>query len=305
MTRKTILEVQHLYKSFGQFTAVQDVSFSLQQGEIVGLLGPNGAGKTTTIQMLLGLMSPTSGNISYFGLSLEKNREKILQRINHCSGYGKLPPRLSVEENLQVYRWLYNVKNYEKKVLELGNTLQASHLFPKRTLDLSSGENTRILLIKAFLNDPELLLLDEPTSSLDPDIATKIRSFILEEKKKRNLSILITSHNMAEMEEMCDRIIFLHQGKILTIDTPQNLAKQRKDSEIHLLVLSGEKELHALIQKHNYFAEKRKNILVIHLPESNISKFLSEVGKNDVEYSEIEVIHPSLEDFFLSVSTKG
>jgi len=300
---KLVLEVKNLTKCFGNFTAVDNVSFGIRTGEIVGLLGPNGAGKTTTIQMLLDLTTPTSGNITYFDMLLKKEREKILKRINHTSGLSRLPWKLSVWENLNIYGYIYEVQNHKKKIEELAELFEAKHLLYKKTQDLSAGETTKVLLIKAFLNNPEVLLLDEPTSSLDPDVASKIRNFILEEKKKRKLSILITSHNMDEITEICDRVIFFYHGKIIASDTPQKLAKRFKESEIHLMVPHNkEKLLHELAIKNNYFWEKKKNFCVIMLPEDNIANFLMQITQNSIEYSEIKIVHPSLEDFFLALS---
>jgi ABC-2 type transport system ATP-binding protein len=304
--QKLVLEVKNLTKCFGNFTAVDNVSFGIKEGEIVGLLGPNGAGKTTTIQMLLALTSPSSGSISYFGMPLHKEREKILKRINHCSGLSRLPWKLTVWENINVYGHIYEVKNHKKRICELGELFEASHLFNKHTEELSAGETTRVLLIKAFLNNPDILLLDEPTSSLDPDIATKIRSLIIEERKKRKLSILITSHNMDEIEEICDRVIFFHQGKIIASDTPQKLAKRLKESKLHLMVPANkENSLYELAVQHNYPYEKKKNFIVIMLPEIEVAQFLMQISKKEIEYSEIEIVHPSLEDFFLTLSKKG
>ena len=227
-----ILHVDHLVKKFGTFAAVDDISFSVKEGEILGLLGPNGAGKTTTIQMLLSLMIPTSGAISFFGMSLFTYREEILQRVNTSSGYARLPWRLKVWENLDVYAHLYGVVHPKQKIEALAAQFDATDLLPEKFQDLSAGQMTRVLLIKSLLNDPELLLLDEPTASLDPDIAEKIRAYVMGERKRRGLSILITSHNMTEVEEMCDRVVFLNRGKVLAVDTPEGLAKRNTQAEV-------------------------------------------------------------------------
>ncbi len=297
-----VLEVSGLTKQFGTFLAVNDISFSVGEGEIVGLLGPNGAGKTTTIQMLLSLMLPTSGAITYFGKSLFTDREEILQRVNSSSGYAHLPWRLSAWENLDVYGHLYQVPDRRKKIHDLARRFEAEELLPFLVQDLSSGQMTRIMLVKAFLNDPDVLLLDEPTASLDPDIAESIRSYILGERRKRNMSILITSHNMAEVEEMCDRVIFLNHGKIFAMDTPQGLARRNSTSELQLMVGDGLKRLIEMAQQEHFKFIEKNRFITITLPEEKIASFLTAIGKRGVEYTEIEIVRPSLEDFFLSVT---
>ena len=297
-----VLNVEHLTKKFDDIFAVDDISFAVKEGEIVGLLGPNGAGKTTTIQMLLGLMTPTSGQISFFGKPLATHREEILQRINASSGYARLPWRLTVFENLQVYGHLYSVRNHKEKIHELAKRFEAEDLLPKKFQDLSAGQMTRVLLIKAFINDPELVLLDEPTASLDPDIAAKIREYILEERKKRKMTILITSHNMGEVEEMCDRVIFLNHGKIYAVDTPRGLARRNRDSEVSLMVKDGLKRLIAITRERGFRFNEKRRFITITLPEVAIAEYLTEAGKRGIEYDEIEIVRPSLEDFFLSVS---
>lgn len=301
-----VLSVSGLTKRFhtgkSEFVAVNDVSFDIKKGEIVGLLGPNGAGKTTTIQMLLGLMSPTAGTITYFGQLFEKNREEILQKLNHTSGYARLPWRLNVWENLDVVGCLYGVKNRTEKIEELGQIFEAKNLFPKRFQDLSAGQMTRVMLMKAFMNEPELVLLDEPTASLDPDISEKIREYILKQQKARQMSILITSHNMREVEEMCDRVVFLNHGKVFAIDTPEGLAKRNKNCELQLMVEDGLKRLIDVVESHKYEYEVKMRYIAITLPEEKVGSFLSEMGAKGLQYSEIEIVRPSLEDFFLSVS---
>jgi len=297
-----ILSVRNLTKKFGKFTAVDDISFSAREGEIVGLLGPNGAGKTTTIQMLLSLMTPTAGSIDVFGMSLFTHREEILQRVNTSSGYARLPWRLKVWENLDVYAHLYGVPHPKQKIEKLAAQFDATDLLPEKFQDLSAGQMTRVLLIKSLLNDPELLLLDEPTASLDPDIAEKIREYILGERKRRGLSILITSHNMTEVEEMCDRVVFLNHGKIFAVDTPSGLAKRNTQAEVSLMVKDGLKRLIERVQKEKFTYVEKNRFITISLPESSIAPFLMDVGTLGVAYDEIDINRPSLEDFFLSAS---
>jgi ABC-2 type transport system ATP-binding protein len=219
-----VLHVSQLTKRFGDFTAVNGVSFEVKPGEILGLLGPNGAGKTTTIQMLLGLVTPSGGSICMFGLDLATHRETILQQVNFSSTYISMPQSLTVEENLWVVARLYGLSNIARRVHDIVKKLEMEDFRDKITRKLSSGQMTRLTLAKAFLTEPKILFLDEPTASLDPDIAHKIRALLKEERRSSGLSILYTSHNMREMEEMSDRIIFLQHGRIVAEGTAQEIA---------------------------------------------------------------------------------
>jgi ABC-2 type transport system ATP-binding protein len=218
-----VLSAQHLTKRFGAFTAVDDISFEIRPGEILGLLGPNGAGKTTTIQMLLGLVTPTAGSIHVFGLDLATHREEILEQVNFSSTYISMPYSLTVEENLWVVARLYGLTQVQRRIDEMVKKLEMEEFRSKITRKLSSGQMTRLTLAKAFLTQPKILFLDEPTASLDPDIAHKIRHLLKEEQRASGLSILYTSHNMREMEEMSDRIIFLQRGKIVAEGTAREI----------------------------------------------------------------------------------
>jgi ABC-2 type transport system ATP-binding protein len=222
---ENIIEVRGLTKCFGDVCAVKDISFELRRGEILGILGPNGAGKTTTMHMLLGLTTPSSGDIKIFGLNPEKNREEILGRINFSSSYVSLPYSLTVRENLLVFARLYGVKNKKAKIDELMRLFEIENIKNELIRKLSSGQITRVSLAKSLLNDPEILLLDEPTASLDPDIADKTRRLLSDRKDRDNISILYTSHNMKEMEDLCDRLIFLDHGRIITSGAPKDIIK--------------------------------------------------------------------------------
>ena len=206
---QTILDVQHLSKRYRDFWAVHDVSFRLQERETVGLLGPNGAGKTTTIQMLLGLLEPSEGQITVLGKSLAAHRSTVLGQMNFAATYASLPGNLSIQENLRFFAGLYSVPDRKARIDELLERFRLTAFRRKRTGTLSSGEQTRLSLAKAFLNKPQLLLLDEPTASLDPDTAAQMRQEILSQAEQFRTAILWTSHNMFEMEKMCQRIIFL------------------------------------------------------------------------------------------------
>jgi ABC-2 type transport system ATP-binding protein len=227
-----VLSARHLTKRFGAFTAVDDISFEIRPGEILGLLGPNGAGKTTTIQMLLGLVTPTTGSIQVFGLDLATHREEILEQVNFSSTYISMPYSLTVEENLRVVARLYGLTQVQRRIDDMVKKLEMEEFRSKITRKLSSGQMTRLTLAKAFLTQPKILFLDEPTASLDPDIAHKIRHLLKEEQRASGLSILYTSHNMREMEAMSDRIIFLQRGKIVAEGTASEIVARFGQSDL-------------------------------------------------------------------------
>lgn len=281
---ESVLEAKHLTKAFKTFTAVGGVSFDLKKGEILGLLGVNGAGKTSIMQMLLGILTPTSGEVSYFGTPLLKNRD-VLEKVNFSSTYTNLPWNLSVQECLNFSSYLYKIESRKQRIKEIAEIFGIEKFMKTLVRDLSSGQITRVNLAKSFLNKPEILLLDEPTASLDPESAQYIRDFILNEQKKRSLSILFTSHNMHEVEEVCDRIVFLQDGKIIANDTPQALARSVDISRVTLLI-SG---------KYETFPVKEKEI----------AQFLQGLQAKGIEYEEIEIQAPTLEDYFLKISKKS
>lgn len=299
-----VLEVKDLTKQFGDFTAVDHVSFSLNEGEILGLLGPNGAGKTTTINMLLDVMSPTSGQISFFGKSFRKDRSEILKRINFSSAYISLPWFFTIEQVLIVFAELYEIPNKKKRMDKLLAEFEIEHLRKKAVHTLSAGERARLLLTKAFLNYPEIILLDEPTASLDPDIAVKIRQFLKKEQKEYKVSMLFTSHNMSEVEEMCNRVIFLSHGKIKAEDTPENLARKITHSKIELLIKDSE-TAEKFFGKGNITFDKDGNIFNITIETDNISAFLTRLASEKIEFQDISVKKPDLEDYFLKYSKGG
>jgi len=222
----SVIEVENLVKSFGSVRAVDGLYFAVEEGTITGLLGPNGAGKTTTIQMLLDLITPTSGTIRIFGKEYKTAREDILQSINFSSPYVSLPGNLTVYENLLTFGRLYGVKELRKKIDELVDFFEIRDFLKKMTYNLSTGQLTRLNLTKALLNDPKLLLLDEPTASLDPDIADRTRQLLMRIQKERGVTILYTSHNMEEVEEICDKVIFIQHGKFKDEGVPAELVKK-------------------------------------------------------------------------------
>ncbi len=223
---ETILEVEHLAKCFGKVCALRGVSFSLSPGEILGVVGPNGAGKTTLINCLLGLVLPTSGKIRYFGRDFLKNRSEILRRVNFASSYVALPLSLTLEENLMVYAHLYQIKEPHRKVAQVLKLFGLYEKRKRRTRTLSSGQMMRLCLAKALLNDPQVLLLDEPTAGLDPEIAQKTRKLIVAYTRRQATAILFTSHNLAEVERISDRILILQKGEVKALGRVPELLRK-------------------------------------------------------------------------------
>lgn len=239
---KKIIEVNNLVKNFGTFEAVKSISFYVEEGTITGFLGPNGAGKTTTIQMLLDIITPTTGDIKIFGDNYKDNRASILSKLNFSSPYVSMPGSLKVWENLYTFARLYGVKNIKEKVKEVASFFEIENMMDKMTASLSTGQLTRMNLTKALMNDPKLLLLDEPTASLDPDIADKTRMLLLKIQRERGITILYTSHNMEEVEEICDRVIFVNQGNIKDEGTPEELIKKYGKQDMNDVFLAIARE---------------------------------------------------------------
>jgi ABC-2 type transport system ATP-binding protein len=233
----TVVEAEGLTKRFNGVTAVKGVSFRAYEGEILGIIGPNGAGKTTTLQMLLGLTTPTSGEIRVLGLDLRRHREEILERVNFSSSYISLPFSLTVKENLTVFARLYNVKDAGEKIEGLLRTFEIYDIRDTAVRRLSSGQTTRVCLCKALLNSPRVLFLDEPTASLDPDIAQKTRALLIETCRTSGAAILITSHNMKEMEDMCDRVIFMDNGAIVAEGRPEEIKTAFREGSLERVFL--------------------------------------------------------------------
>ena len=209
------IEVNNLAKQFKNALAVNNISFKINKGTIIGLLGPNGCGKSTTIGMMLGLIKPTSGTVVINGQNIENNRTSLLEKMNFISPYIELPKKLTVEENLKVYGRLYGVKNLEGKISEIMEKLNLTEFKKRKTGELSSGQKNRVSLAKALVNDPEILLLDEPTASLDPDVGDKIRTFIEDFASKKGATIILASHNMSEVERLCHEVMMMKDGKII------------------------------------------------------------------------------------------
>ena len=229
------IEIKNLNKEYNNILVVKNINFTINKGSIVGLLGPNGCGKTTTIGMMLGLIKPTSGTVLINGLNIENenNRTKILEKVNFISPYVELPKKLTVEENLKVYGKLYGVNNLQDKISDLMKQLNLFELKKRKTGELSSGQKNRVSLAKALINEPEILFLDEPTASLDPDVGDYIRTYLENFASKKDTTILLASHNMSEVERLCNEVMMMKNGKIIDKGTSSSLINKhgRKNLE--------------------------------------------------------------------------
>ena len=298
-----LLQVENLVKDFDGFRAVDHVSFEIPRGRIIGLLGPNGAGKTTTIHMLLGITTPTAGRIVYFGREFARHRQASLQRINFASSYNTLQGRISVWENLLVFGHLYGIRRPTEKIRRLADYFAVTPLLHRRYWDLSTGQRTRVNLIKALLNDPELILMDEPTAALDPDIADKTLSLIEEIRRTAGVSILYTSHRMTEVTRICDEVIFLDRGRIFAQDTPLGLTKRIRSARLRLTVEGDRGTVAAFLaeraQGHRFTQD---HAVVIDTTEERIPELIFGLSERGVWITDIEVEKPTLEDVFLKIA---
>ena len=297
-----ILEVKNLTKSFGSFRAVDNISFSLKAGEILGFLGPNGAGKTTTIQMLLGALTQTKGTIDYFGKSFNReNRESILEQINFSSTYTNLPWILTVRECLNFLSYMYDIKDRKSRIEKIIELFRLKDLLHKQIADLSAGQMTRVNLAKSFINFPKVILLDEPTASLDVEVAAYIREFLKAQRNEFTTSIILTSHNMAEVEEMCDRVIIINHGKIIDNATPEILSGKIKIAHIDLLIKDGLKRVVEYAKKNNMDFKINGRNIIANVEEKNVHQFLKNLIDRGIVYEQISIERPTLEDYFLSI----
>ena len=236
------IEINNLTKQFKNIVAVKNINFKINKGKIIGLLGPNGSGKSTTIGMMLGLIKPTSGTVIINHQNIENNRTSLLEKMNFISPYIELPKKLTVEENLKVYGRLYGVKNLKEKIYTLMEKLNLIELRLRKTGELSSGQKNRVSLAKALINDPEILLLDEPTASLDPDVSDYIRSFIEDFALNKGTTILLASHNMNEVERLCHEVMMMKNGEIIDKGKSKELINKhgRKNLEEVFLKIARE-----------------------------------------------------------------
>ncbi len=239
------IQVKNLTKIYKDYLAVNKINFFIEKNKTIGLLGPNGCGKTTSIGMMLGLITPTSGDILINNKNLKSfSRDQILSRFNFASPYVELPKKLTVKQNLEIYGRLYGIKNLSERINEISNDLDIKNFFDRKTGELSSGQKNRVSLAKALINKPEILLLDEPTASLDPDIGDFVRSYIQDYKSKNKVTILLASHNMSEVERLCDSIVMMRKGKIIDNGTCDELIKKhgRNNLEETFLKLARSKD---------------------------------------------------------------
>lgn len=242
---KNSIEVINLSKKYNSKLAVNNINFKVNENEIIGLLGPNGCGKTTTIGMMLGLLKPTNGQVLINGINIEKNRITILKKINFISPYIELPKKLKVKQNLIVYGKLYDIKNLDEQIGYLSEKLRIENLLDKYTGELSSGQKNRVSLAKALINNPKVLLLDEPTASLDPETGDFIRSFLENYRKENKISVLLASHNMDEVKRLCNSVMMMKNGSIVDKGTPEELIKKhgRKNlEEVFLKIVRNQNE---------------------------------------------------------------
>ena len=237
------LEIIDLSKTYDSKEAVRNISFKVNENEIIGILGPNGCGKTTTIGMILGLLKPTKGKVLINGIEIEKQRVELLNELNFISPYIELPKKLSVKQNLEIYGRLYDVKNLDSKIEYLSEKLRLNEIIHKITGELSSGQKNRVSLAKSIINDPVVLLLDEPTASLDPETGDFVRSFLESYQKEKKTSILLASHNMSEVERLCSSVLMMNNGTVIDKGSPQELIKKhgRRNMEEVFLKLTREK----------------------------------------------------------------
>jgi ABC-2 type transport system ATP-binding protein len=231
------IRVEHLSKSYGQNLAVDDISFSVAPGTTMALLGGNGAGKTTTIAMLLGLLVPSSGQITVLGHDMARDRFRALARMNFSSPYLSLPHRLTVAENLRVYAHLYDVQETERRIAELAEELELGEMLHRQAGQLSAGQKTRVAIAKSLINTPELLLLDEPTASLDPDTGDWVRSLLERYQAEHGCTILLASHNMAEVERMADQVLMLRRGRVVDRGSPDELLERYDRDDLEQVFL--------------------------------------------------------------------
>ena len=238
--------VENLSKNYFKKEAVKEISFTINENEILGLLGPNGCGKTTTIAMMLGLLKPSNGRVVIHGLDIEKNRISLLHKMNFISPYIELPKKLSVKENLIVYGKLYGVKFISDRIKYLSEKLRLEEFINKKTGELSSGQKNRVSLAKALINEPSILFLDEPTASLDPETGDFVRSFIEKISKEKKMSILLASHNMDEVKRLCKKVLMMNNGVIIDKGTPDDLIKKHGKRNLEEVFLKLNRNNHEL-----------------------------------------------------------
>ncbi len=314
MNKNDVLTVKNLTKIFPPnnktgkpFCAVDNISFSLKEGEVLGLLGPNGAGKSTTIYMLLGVLTATSGTITAFGKDFFTSRSEVLQNIGFASTYINFPTNLTVRENLIIHGRLYGLSGalLKSRIDNYLEIFKAQAFSGREVGTLSAGQKTKIMLIKAFMTEPKILLLDEPTASFDPDVAHEVRQFIIDEQKRRGFSVLFTSHNMDEVAAVCGRVLVLQNGKILACDAPSVLASSISKARVQLIISDGLKRLLSLVNEQKFSHRIRERWIEVEVNERDVALFLETIVQNGIQFSHIAIEKPSLEDYFLQVARKN
>lgn len=303
------IQVSNLVKTFREkgktIKAVDNISFSVRKGEIFGLLGPNGAGKSTTINILTGLLEKDSGTVRILGCEPEKNWEFVKNNSNVATAYSWLSDVLTVKQNLRVYAKLYGVKSHEQRINELLELFELKNVADRRIIRLSSGENTRAVLCKGLINNPKVLFLDECTVGLDPDIADKTRDIIKDYQKKNDCTILFTSHYMYEVEELCDRIAFMSNGKIISIDTSSNLKKLIKKHTVEIAVKKDIKLLKDFLKTEGVdiiFEKDNSIVFEVTTEKDKMYKVISKIFHKGFMLSNLHVKGPTLDDIFIKIA---
>lgn len=298
-----VLAIHELRKNYNKVEALKGISLSVERGEFFGLLGPNGAGKSTTINILLGLILADSGSIRIFDADFAAQQVMIRRRMNVAAAFTSMSGVLSVRENLAVYGRIYGVKNLSGRIDELLERFEITDLANTRLQYLSSGQHTRVTLCKGFINDPELLLLDECTVGLDPDIAEKTRRALKEVQREKQTTILFTSHNMAEVEELCGRIAFLSKGQILRTDTAERMTRLIPQQIVHIRFQAGT-DLTALLARLPHATQNGTDTLqfVLDDPEQQFDPLLRQLTQAGGPIVDVHIERPSLEDVFIKVA---
>ncbi len=274
-TQTPLVRARALTKKFDSQTAVDRIDFDIWPGEIVGFLGPNGAGKTTTIRMLMNILNPTSGELTLFGHNYKHTRVKILSQMNASSGSLTLPGKLTVAENLRVFADMYGIPRPTDRIEALLRKFDLNELQNRSLYSLSTGQQVRVALAKAFLNQPKLLLLDEPTASLDPDVADRVREFLLNVVREEGTTVFLTSHNMLEVEKVCSRVLFLNDGKIQAEGTPKELAQRARRWRVTINGISSE------------------------MDSNDVGPHVTKLVRSGTDIESLSVHEPTLEEFFV------
>lgn len=303
------IEVKNLVKTFEskgkKFRAVNNVSFNVKKGEIFGLLGPNGAGKTTTLNILNGLLTKDSGTVKLLGYDLGDNWEYVRNKVNVATAYYSLSEVLTIAQNLKVYAKLYGVKNHATRIQDLLKTFELEDLANKKIVHLSSGERTRVALCKGFINNPEVLFLDECTVGLDPDIAEKTRMFIKDYQKQNATTIVFTSHYMYEVEELCRRIAFMDKGKLLKVDTADNFKKLIRKQTVELHVKEKFTELQKILKEKGVtILNTGTNTVIFEVNASSdqLYKLMNLLFREGVKLSNMHINKPTLDNIFIKIA---